>query len=245
MKTLLVMLQCLALLLPQFCFSQEKIYLDREGNVVTAADDFVSYKELTTQDNGWTYEKSFTDEHQLRSEGAYSTYSEEKKIPEGVHKYYRFADGAFWYLKLYEAGNLVLLESYYPNGKIKRSESHKNGKFEKGECFNEDGSSREFTTFQTPPSFPGGEAKLLQFLADNIQYPLAAIRKNIQGTVAMTFVVEKDGAVTNATVVKDIGKGCGEEALRVVNAMPLWTPGLVDDEPVKVRFTLPVRFRLE
>lgn len=94
------------------------------------------------------------------------------------------------------------------------------------------------------PSYPGGNKAMLQFLASNIVYPDSAHAKNIQGTVAATFVVDKDGSVTNASIVRDIGDGCGEEVLRVLALMPKWTPGEVDGKPVKVRFTLPVRFRL-
>lgn len=96
-----------------------------------------------------------------------------------------------------------------------------------------------------PPSFPGGESAMLNFLATTIQYPEQARSNNIQGTVAVTFVVDKEGKVSNGTIIRDIGAGCGEEVLRVLTLMPAWIPGEVDGMPVKVRFTLPVRFRLE
>ena len=96
-----------------------------------------------------------------------------------------------------------------------------------------------------PPSFPGGEAALLQFLATTIQYPVLARENNIQGTVAATFIVNKDGSVSDGFIIKDIGGGCGQEVLRVLSFMPNWVPGEVDGLPVKVRFTLPVRFKLE
>ncbi len=100
-------------------------------------------------------------------------------------------------------------------------------------------------TVQKPPTFPGGEKELLKFLAENIQYPALARENNIQGNVALTFVVNKDGQVSDITVLRDIGGGCGKEALRVMNSMPRWSPGEANGHPVKVRFTLPVRFRLE
>jgi protein TonB len=68
---------------------------------------------------------------------------------------------------------------------------------------------------------------------------------NIQGTVAVTFIVNKDGSVSSGEIIRDIGGGCGQEVLRVLSLMPDWVPGEVDGLPVKVRFTLPVRFRLE
>lgn len=103
----------------------------------------------------------------------------------------------------------------------------------------------EMFDIQKPPSFPGGEAELLKYLAQNIKYPPLARENNIQGVVALTFVIGKDGSVKDVNVVKDIGGGCGKEAVRVVQTMPKWIPGEANGNPVKVRFTLPVRFKLE
>jgi protein TonB len=103
----------------------------------------------------------------------------------------------------------------------------------------------EMFDIQKPPSFPGGEKELLKYLAENIKYPPLARENNIQGTVALTFVIGKNGQVTDVAILKDIGGGCGKEAVRVVNTMPKWIPGEANGNPVKVRFTLPVRFRLE
>jgi protein TonB len=103
----------------------------------------------------------------------------------------------------------------------------------------------EMFDIQKPPSFPGGEAELLKYLAQNIKYPPLARENNIQGVVALTFVVNRDGSVSDVNVLKDIGGGCGKEAIRVVGEMPKWLPGEANGNPVKVRFTLPVRFKLE
>lgn len=100
-------------------------------------------------------------------------------------------------------------------------------------------------TVQKPPTFPGGERELLKFLAEHIKYPPLARENGIQGNVALTFVVDKEGRVNDVTVLRDIGGGCGKEAVRVMHAMPRWSPGEANGYPVKVRFTLPVRFRLE
>lgn len=102
----------------------------------------------------------------------------------------------------------------------------------------------DMVTVQKPPTFPGGEHALLKFLADNIQYPPLARENNIQGIVALSFVVSKDGRVTDVSVLKDIGGGCGKEAVRVVQSMPKWSPGEANGHAVKVRFTLPVKFQL-
>ncbi len=103
----------------------------------------------------------------------------------------------------------------------------------------------EMFDIHKPPGFPGGDAELLKYLAENIKYPPLARENNIQGVVALAFVVDKDGRVREVNILKDIGGGCGKEALRVVASMPKWLPGEANGHPVKVRFTLPMRFRLE
>jgi len=103
----------------------------------------------------------------------------------------------------------------------------------------------DLVTVQKPPTFPGGERDLLKYLAENIKYPPLARENNIQGTVALTFVVGKDGSVSDVNILRDIGGGCGKEAVRVVQTMPRWIPGEANGHAVKVRFTLPVKFRLQ
>lgn len=98
---------------------------------------------------------------------------------------------------------------------------------------------------QTLPQFPGGTSKMNDFLRNNTIYPEAAKNQKIQGTVAVSFVVEKDGSLTDIKLLKDIGGGCGEESLRLVKSMPNWIPGQANGKVVKVKYTLPVRFRLE
>ncbi|PKP04770.1 MAG: energy transducer TonB [Bacteroidetes bacterium HGW-Bacteroidetes-6] len=96
------------------------------------------------------------------------------------------------------------------------------------------------------PEFPGGTEALYNFLGGNIKYPSLARESNIQGTVFVTFVIEKDGSVTNAQILRGIGGGCDEEAMRVVRKMPNWNPGQNSlGRPVRVQLNLPVRFVLE
>ncbi len=95
------------------------------------------------------------------------------------------------------------------------------------------------------PQFPGGMEALMKYLSENIKYPEQAKKENIQGRVYVTFVVEKDGSITGAKVLRSIGGGCDEEALRVVNAMPKWEPGKLQGTPVRVQFNLPIVFKLQ
>ena len=95
------------------------------------------------------------------------------------------------------------------------------------------------------PEFPGGYDSLITYMVRNINYPTAAKEANIEGRVFVTFVVEKDGTIANARLLRDIGGGCGHEVLRMVNAMPKWKPGIKNGKPVRVQFNLPVSFGLE
>ena len=95
------------------------------------------------------------------------------------------------------------------------------------------------------PEFPGGTEKMMDYLSKNIKYPEAAKEKGISGRVFLSFVIEKDGAVSNVKVAKGIGKECDDEALRVVKAMPKWKPGLQKGKPVRVNYMLPIFFKLD
>ena len=102
-----------------------------------------------------------------------------------------------------------------------------------------------FMVVESMPEFPGGEGALHQYLAENIKYPQMAKESGIQGRVFVTFVVERDGRVTDVKVIRGIGGGCDEEAIRVVQGMPKWTPGKQRGKPVRVQFNLPVKFTLQ
>lgn len=93
-------------------------------------------------------------------------------------------------------------------------------------------------------SFPGGDIALKEYIKRNLKYPELARENNITGKVIISFAVEKDGSITNAEILREIGGGCGEEALRVVNSMPKWNPGKQAGRPVRSKFSMPVQFVL-
>ena len=103
-----------------------------------------------------------------------------------------------------------------------------------------------YTYVEQMPSFPGGEEKLFQFLADNLKYPPYARENNITGTVFLSFVVNEDGSITEVQVLRGISGGavCDAEAKRVVQAMPPWKPGKQNGRAVPVRYNLPIKFKL-
>ena len=95
------------------------------------------------------------------------------------------------------------------------------------------------------PEFPGGDQAMMDFVAKNVQYPQEAKDKEISGRVLVSFVIEKDGSITDVKVVKGIGGGCDEEAVRVVKAMPKWKPGKDKGKPVRVSYMMPFTFKLQ
>jgi len=102
-----------------------------------------------------------------------------------------------------------------------------------------------FQIVEEMPAFPGGDQKMLEYVAKNIKYPQIARESGIQGRVFVSFVVEPDGSVSNVKVLRGIGGGCDEEAMRVVKSMPKWKPGKQRGKPVRVSYNLPVNFRLQ
>jgi protein TonB len=101
-----------------------------------------------------------------------------------------------------------------------------------------------FIVVEEQATFPGGEEARLRFLQENLRYPHMAREAGIQGTVFITFVVERNGTITDVRILRGIGGGCDEEAIRVVREMPRWNPGRQRGQPVRVQFTMPIRFVL-
>ncbi len=90
-----------------------------------------------------------------------------------------------------------------------------------------------------------GRNEMLQFINDNLKYPNEAKQNEIEGTVYIIFVIEKDGSVTNPKIIRDIGGGCGDEAIRIVKLMPKWVPAKHEGRKVRMQFNLPVKFKLD
>lgn len=101
-----------------------------------------------------------------------------------------------------------------------------------------------FQVVEIEPEFPGGMAELMKYLQKNLRYPQICKEQGVQGRVILQFVVNTDSTITDVNVVKSVNPHLDEEAVRVVKAMPKWNPGKQRGEPVRVRFTLPVTFRL-
>ena len=95
------------------------------------------------------------------------------------------------------------------------------------------------------PQFPGGKKEFMSFIGENIQYPQDAQKAGIEGRVVCQFVVEKDGSINEVKVVRSINPALDQEAVRVIQSMPKWTPGTVKNEPVRCMFFVPIAFSLK
>ena len=101
-----------------------------------------------------------------------------------------------------------------------------------------------FDVVEVMPQFPGGQIAMLQYLMKNIKYPEQAMKEGIQGRVTVRFIVEKDGSISDVKPVLSVHPLLNKEAVRVVKSMPKWSPGKHNGKPVRVRFNLPVMFKL-
>ena len=102
-----------------------------------------------------------------------------------------------------------------------------------------------FNMVEQAPQFPGGQAELMAYLSKNIHYPVIAQENGIQGSVVCQFVVGSDGSIRDIVVARSLDPSCDKEAVRVIQSMPKWIPGRQNGKAVSVRYTLPVRFRLQ
>ena len=101
-----------------------------------------------------------------------------------------------------------------------------------------------FDVVEVMPQFPGGQIAMLKYIMENIKYPEQAMKEGIQGRVAVSFIVEKDGSISDVKPILSVHPLLNKEAVRVVESMPKWTPGKQNGKPVRVRFNVPVMFKL-
>ena len=105
--------------------------------------------------------------------------------------------------------------------------------------------NKVFDVVEQMPSFPGGEGALMKYLSENIKYPVVAQENGVQGRVVVSFVVEKDGSITDVKVARSVDPSLDREATRVVKSMPHWIPGKQNGSAVRVKYNVPVSFRLQ
>ena len=105
--------------------------------------------------------------------------------------------------------------------------------------------NKVFDVVEQMPKFPGGDAALMKYLSENIKYPVVAQENGVQGRVTVSFVVERDGSITDVKIVRSVDPSLDREAQRVVRSMPKWIPGKQNGSAVRVKYNVPVQFRLQ
>lgn len=101
-----------------------------------------------------------------------------------------------------------------------------------------------YQVVEQQPSFPGGREELFKYLAYNVRYPIDAAKNKIEGRVLVTFVVEHDGSISNVNVANSVYPSLDKESIRVVSGMPKWIPGKANGKTIRVKYTIPITFRL-
>lgn len=110
---------------------------------------------------------------------------------------------------------------------------------------NTDDKEQVFTVVEQMPMFPGGDAEMMKYLATSIKYPEIAVKNNEQGRVVVGFVVECDGSITDVNILRGVSPSLDKEAMRVVKEMPKWTPGKKDGSVVRVKYQVPIAFKMQ
>ena len=105
-----------------------------------------------------------------------------------------------------------------------------------------DDSDEIYNIVEEMPEFPGGSSKMMEYIQDNRQYPAEAKELNVHGRVIVKFVIERDGSISNVKVLRGLGSGCDEEAIRLITSMPKWKPGKQRGKEVRTYFTYSITF---
>lgn len=163
---------------------------------------------------------------------------------------YKYPDGMPWQsMSQYNDGNYLLTKKRnYETSQTteqKKSLSESKEQLSDNNRKNTSLDNKVFDVVEVMPCFPGGDVALMKFLAENIKYPVVAVDNGIQGCVICTFIVERDGSITDIKIVKSVDPSLDKEAVRVLRAMPRWKPGIQKGAPVRVKYTVPVTFRLK
>ena len=136
-------------------------------------------------------------------------------------------------------------DSQYSDVEIRSDKNEDKIEYEEKQSRQVEDPNKVFDVVEQTPSFPGGDAALMRFLSTNVHYPAVAEENGIQGRVVVTFIIERDGSISDVKVVKSVDPSLDKEAVRVIESMPRWKAGTQNGEPVRVKYTMPVTFRLQ
>jgi len=225
-------------------YGQDTTYFDLYSKKVTSLA-MASYYEVVSRDLTDTNKvlvKSYYSTGTPRSEENYSNYGKKKR--EGKWKEW-YTNGQLQreidYKNDKMSGQLL---TYWDNGKPKRKDRYENGKYVSGSCMTSAGTDTVHYDYIIYPHFPGGDKKMINHLSKQMKYPSKSKAAKIQGGVLVGFVVNEDGSISNATVTKSVAEDLDKEAIRVIQTMPNWIPGMQDGIPIRVQTQLTINFKL-
>lgn len=178
-----------------------------------------------------------------RTDISYSNIS--KSVQHGYEKHYH-ENGQLKSQLWFNQGKLDgEVTTYYATGQLKRKDQYKNDSLISGNCFTRAGKDTAWFPYQVNGQYEGGNQALMKFISSNIRYPKRAREMGFEGKVMIQFILDKNGIVNNERIISNTEWLLNEETLRVFRLVPSkWKPAMLDGEPVKSRFVLPIAFRL-
>lgn len=224
--------------------AQDTLYFNSSGEKVKKIElaDYYQTPFKLTEDAKSIVECSYYLNGQIREEIHYLDKSKKKK--EGLQRFW-YRNGPLKFAtdfvdnKLH--GNVL---SYWQNGQLKRKDDFANGNLVEGVCYDSVGRPVEHYDFMVMPSFPGGEKKLLEFIHNNLKYPSQAAENGIGGKVVVKFIIAKDGTPIKFGIKTSVNKALDMEAMRVLQAMPKWSPFYLDGEAMEFSYLMPIVYKM-
>jgi TonB family protein len=247
--TLLLMISCFSVSI----FAQKKvdtIFLNASWDTVQTKAEASRYR--VTQTNGKFRITLLFDSLDMKlEEMSYRKDKSANTLSDSV--WWKYGSFREWYPsgQLKVEGNYIYdrfhdnLKTYYPNGALKRNDVYYVDTLRQAHCYAPDSTEIAHFPYEELPEFKGGQREMFQFLADNIDYPRKALKKDIAGTVYVGFVINKLGNIVEVKIKRGVNEFLDKEAVRVVKSMPNWKPGKQDGELVRVAYTLPIKFKLK
>ncbi len=237
----------ISILFPAFAFSQDTTYIDKNYKQVSSFALCTYYEVVLLDDaaNNHATLRGYYKTGQLKSEQKIFYKNKIGQFIGGrIKEWYdngQLRRDYFYKTTLNLDGEVL---TYFKDGKLKRKDLYIDGQLKEGHLYSEDEIEVPHTNFIIRAEFPGGNDKLVSFLLKNLKYPKSAKKNQIEGTVQVKFMVEENGNISEATVVKHIDDDLDSEALRIVNKMPNWSPYIIDGELMSTYFMLPITFEL-
>lgn len=254
-------------------FAQEKIWLDKSYKWTNDSTQAIKYALISEEDKKHIKVEEFTIDGQKKEIWHFSKYGNtpSKRIREGLHtvvyangkdsltEVYNdnriegqvmvyYPDGSIQLAQSYKDGRLNgKFLQYYPDGKLRREEYYSENQCTGGKLFDKDGDELAHQPYIIYPSFPGGIENLMKLLAGIIQYPEGAMKRKTEGRVIIQFIVNEKGCMEFPEVIQSVSYDIDKEAIRAFKAIAevyQWSPGYQDGEAKRVKYTIPLYFRI-